>query len=112
MNQQEVTKLYASMNGSAVDLGDDCLLHELIARQCKSTPESIAVVWQDRALTYARLDQLSDQIAGRLRAEGVTTGTLVGICCSRQLDMPALLLGVLKAGGAYVPLDPDYPLRG
>ena len=109
MSQPEVAKLYASMNGSAVEFGADCLLHELVSHQCSCTPDNIAVVWEDRALTYGQLDQLSDQIAGRLCAQGVIPGTLVGICCSRQLDMPALLLGVLKAGGAYVPLDPEYP---
>ncbi len=109
MNQPQVLQLYASMNGSPVDLGTDRLLHELVAEQCRQTPENIAVVWEDQTLTYAQLDQASDQIAGRLHAAGVSAGTLVGICCSRQIDMPVLLLGVLKAGGAYVPLDPDYP---
>ncbi|NEB06935.1 AMP-binding protein, partial [Streptomyces sp. SID13726] len=61
------------------------------------------------ALDYAALDRRANRIAHRLRALGAGPGTLVGVCLSRGLDMPAGLLGVLKSGAAFVPLDPDYP---
>ncbi len=110
MQPQEIAQLYQTMNQTAINFGEDCLLHELVSRQCTSVPDRVAVVWQDQQLTYAELDQLSNAIAARLSSQGVAPGDLVGICCSRQLDMPALLLGILKAGAAYVPLDPEYPL--
>ena len=110
MNQLETARHYEQMNCTRVEFNAAVLLHDLISSQVAKTPERIAVVWDDRQLTYAELNALSDQIAQRLIAHGITAGCLVGVCCSRQLDMPALLIGILKVGAAYVPLDPDYPI--
>ena len=80
---------------------------ELFAAQAARTPDAIAVVFEERALTYAR---------ARARAPtgwrtscvalGVGPEVLVGLCVARSLELVVALLGVLKAGGAYVPLDP------
>src|SRR6266511_1444858 len=51
----------------------------------------------------------SNQLAHHLRAHGVGTETVVGLCVERSLEMLVGLLGILKAGGAYLPLDPSYP---
>ena len=53
----------------------------------------------------------ANQLAHYLRAQGVGTEELVGICIERGAEMLVCLLGVLKAGAAYVPLDPSYPLQ-
>ena len=44
-----------------------------------------------------------------LRAQGVGSGTLVGLCVNRTPDMIVGMLAIMAAGGAYVPLDPAYP---
>ncbi|MCZ0991314.1 AMP-binding protein [Streptomyces diastatochromogenes] len=49
-------------------------------------------------------------MAARLRAAGVTCGSLVGVCLDRTPDLAVALLGVWRAGAAYLPLDP--PTRG
>lgn len=110
MTNNEVAKIYESMNDTHCDLPEGAMLHDLISQQCKRTPSNIAVVWNDQQLTYSQLESLSNGIAKNLAKQGIGRGSLVGVCCSRKLDMPALLLGILKAGAAYVPLDPDYPI--
>ncbi|MFZ5833576.1 MAG: amino acid adenylation domain-containing protein, partial [Planctomycetota bacterium] len=55
------------------------------------------------------LNRRADQLADRLRALGVGTDTLVGLCLERSHLLAVGILGILKAGGAYVPLDPEYP---
>ncbi|WDZ85825.1 non-ribosomal peptide synthetase [Micromonospora cathayae] len=72
-------------------------------------PHRIAVVDDDRKLTYRELDTAADRVAARLRQLGVGRGDLVGVCAERGVDLVVLLLGVLKAGAAYLPLDPTYP---
>ena len=69
----------------------------------------MAVVFEDKRLTYRELDQRANQLAHHLRALGVKPEVLVGICVERSLEMVVGLLGILKAGGAYVPLDPEFP---
>ena len=84
-------------------------IHHLIERQVSQTPNEVAVIFQDRSLTYRELNQKANQVAHYLVQMGVKPDVLVGVCIERSLEMIIALLGVLKAGGAYVPLDPSYP---
>ncbi len=78
-------------------------------RQVQQTPDAIAVVAQGQRLTYAQLDARANQFAHLLQGLGVTHGSLVGVCMSRNIELVPALLGIFKAGGAYVPLDPSFP---
>lgn len=84
-------------------------IHDLFREQVKRTPNSTAVVFEDRALTYRELDAWSNQLAARLQREGVGPDTRVGVCVNRSLEMIVALVAIHKAGAAYVPMDPAYP---
>ena len=88
--------------------GDKCV-HQLFEEQVERTPEAVAVVFQDRQLTYRDLNQRANQLARYLSKLGVGAETKVAISMDRSLEMIVVLLGVLKAGGAYVPMDSHYP---
>src|ERR1044072_2263123 len=96
-------------NASGVKRRDDESLHRLFEEQTERTPGAIAVVDQDRSLTYLELNQRANQLAHYLRSRGVSRDVRVGVCMERSLEMVIALLGILKAGGCYVPLDPEYP---
>src|ERR1035438_3150068 len=95
-------------NDTAAKFPDVCV-HQLFEQQVARNPEAVAVVFQDRQLTYRDLNQRANQVAHYLRKRGVGPEVLVGVCLERSPEMVAGLLGVWKAGGAYVPLDPTYP---
>jgi amino acid adenylation domain-containing protein len=84
-------------------------LQALFEAQVARTPDSMAVMHNGVALSYADLNRQANQLAHHLRSLGVGPDVLVGVCMTRTPDLIACLLGVLKAGGAYVPLDPVYP---
>ncbi|HEX8273806.1 MAG TPA: amino acid adenylation domain-containing protein, partial [Longimicrobiaceae bacterium] len=84
-------------------------VHESFAEQAERTPDALALVFGDEALTYAELHRRSDALARVLAARGVDPDSRVGICAERSLEMVVGLLGILKAGGAYLPLDPAHP---
>src|SRR5260221_1060978 len=84
-------------------------LPALFAAQALRTPDAVAVVFEDRTLTYAALDAHANRLAHRLRDLSVGPDVLVGVCAERSLELMVGLLAVVKAGGAYVPLDPEYP---
>nr|WP_273018688.1 non-ribosomal peptide synthetase [Pseudomonas sp. BW16M2] len=88
---------------------DQRTVQQLIADQAARTPQATALICEGQQLTYQALDQRANQLAHRLREEGIGPDVRVGIALPRSLDMVVGLLAVLKAGGAYVPLDPDYP---
>ena len=85
------------------------LLQRLFEVQAKRTPDAVAVVFEDRQLTYRQLNQRANQLASRLRSLSIGPSAIVGIYLERSLELVVGLLGVLKAGGAYVPVDPSYP---
>lgn len=87
----------------------DLCLHQWFERQAAQTPEAVAVLFEEQALTYDALNRRANQLARHLQSLGVGPETLVGICLENAPEMIVGLLGILKAGGAYVPLDPAYP---
>jgi amino acid adenylation domain-containing protein len=84
-------------------------LHQLFERRAAENPDADAVVFQGRRLTYGELNRRANAVAFALRARGVRSNDLVGLCAERSLEMVVGLVGILKAGAAYVPLDPSYP---
>jgi non-ribosomal peptide synthetase-like protein len=85
------------------------LLHQLFERQADLHPEQIAVICGEESLTYAELDGRANQLARRLRAQGVGRGTFAAILLRRSKEVYVAMLAIIKAGGAYVPLDASYP---
>uniref|UniRef100_UPI00036306FB condensation domain-containing protein n=1 Tax=Pseudomonas psychrophila TaxID=122355 RepID=UPI00036306FB len=84
-------------------------LQQLIEAQVERTPNATAVVFDAQSMTYRQLNTRANQLAHRLREQGVGPDVLVGVAAERSLEMVIGLLATLKAGGAYVPLDPEYP---
>ncbi|WP_151737083.1 non-ribosomal peptide synthetase [Paenibacillus tengchongensis] len=84
-------------------------IHERFEEQVEKTPDEVAVVFEDKRLTYRQLNKKSNQLARTLRQKGVKAESIVGIMLERSIDMIIAIMGVLKAGGAYLPIDPDIP---
>ncbi|WP_122602656.1 non-ribosomal peptide synthetase [Pseudomonas viridiflava] len=83
--------------------------HQRFETQALKTPQAIALSLGSEQLSYDQLNQRANQLAHKLREQGVGPDVRVGLAAERSLDMIVGLLAILKAGGAYVPLDPDYP---
>ncbi|MFT3774240.1 MAG: amino acid adenylation domain-containing protein [Minicystis sp.] len=107
--ETERRRVLVEWNDTAHTYPTDQLIHEVFAAQAARTPDAIALVFEDRELTYRDLDQRANQLAHALQKRGVGPDTLVGVFCERSIEMVVALYGILKAGGAYVPLDPEYP---
>src|SRR5262249_43063790 len=77
-------------------------VHGLFEEQAKRTPDAVAVVFGDHALTYRALNERCNRLAHRLASRGVSRETLVAVVMERSLDLVEALLSVLKTGAAYV----------
>ncbi|KJZ39777.1 non-ribosomal peptide synthetase [Pseudomonas fluorescens] len=93
----------------APQLDSPLLAHQRFEQQAARTPDALAVMVGDERLTYAQLNAQANQLAHRLRAQGVAPGQRVGLSVRRNAQMIVSLMAILKSGAGYVPLDPDYP---
>ncbi len=109
LSEVEQQQILLDWNNTAADYPKLSCVHQLFEKQVRHTPEAIAVVFQDKQLTYLQLNERANQLAHYLQELGVGPEILVGLCMERSIDLVIALLAVLKAGGAYVPLDPNYP---
>ncbi|GAA2412904.1 hypothetical protein GCM10010433_10030 [Streptomyces pulveraceus] len=98
----------AAYNDTAENLPEGAL-HALFAAQAARTPEAVALVREDRRLTYRELDGAANALAHRLVSDGVRPGDAVGLLFDRSFAYVITVLAVLKSGGVYVPLDPRQP---
>jgi len=99
----------AQWNDTTIAYPHDRCIHQLIEAKVETSPDAIAVVFEDQSLTYGQLNHRANQLAHHLIALGVQPEQLIGICVERSLEMIVGILGILKAGAAYLPLDPTYP---
>ncbi|MUG92217.1 amino acid adenylation domain-containing protein [Scytonema sp. UIC 10036] len=109
LTESEQHQLLRVWNATLADYNIDSCLHQLFETQVERTPDAVAVVFEEKQMTYQELNQRANQLAHHLQVLGVKPEVLVGVYLERSLDMVVSILGILKAGGAYVPLDPTYP---
>ncbi len=111
LTEEEISKLLFEFNDTKIDYSSAKTIHEMFEDQVRTTPDAIAIVYEDYQLTYKQLNEKANQLAHVLRKKGVNTDSIVGIMVERSLDMIVGILGILKAGGAYLPIDPKYPKK-
>ncbi|MFZ4470991.1 MAG: AMP-binding protein, partial [Pirellula sp.] len=111
LTTREQRQLLVEFNDTACEYPREWCVHELFEQQVESTPDAVALVFEDQQLSYSELNARSNRLARYLRKQGVGEETPVGLCLDRSLDLVVSILGILKAGGTYVPLDADYPVK-
>jgi len=109
MNEDEIADVCRKAIPSATVYPSELTVCQLFENQVERTPDAVAVVFNDKELTYLELNERANALAQRLRSLGAGPESLVGLCVDRSELMVVGLLGVLKAGAAFVPLDPAYP---
>ncbi|MCD5992428.1 amino acid adenylation domain-containing protein [Pseudomonas sp. CDFA 602] len=88
----------------------DGLLHDAVFIQAERTPQAIALIQDQRRLSFAQLTDQASRLAGCLQARGVEAGDTVAVSMARDIGQIVCVLGILKAGATYVPVPPDQPL--
>lgn len=105
----ELRRLLVEWNDAGKELVDDVRIHRLFEQQVERTPEAVALVFEERRVTYEELNQQANKLAHYLLAAGVGPESFVGLMLERSPEMIVALLAILKAGGVYVPHDPAAP---
>ncbi|KAG0343857.1 hypothetical protein BG004_004928, partial [Podila humilis] len=108
---EEYEMVVHAWNNTDVPYPDDQCIHTLFENQVEKSPEAIAIVHDERSLTYRELDFRANWIARKLINTGVMPGDYVMLLFDRSIDLVASQIAVLKVGAAYVPIDTNSPLE-
>ena len=109
LSQAEKQQQLIEWNSARVDYPRSRCIHELFEAQVASEPTAIALVYEQKILSYFELNNRANQLAHYLIAQGVGPQTCVGLCVEDTVEMLVASLGILKTGGACVALDPKSP---
>ena len=98
---------YTGIPRTSLPIGNT--IAEMIATHAQAEPQTPAIVFDGRVVTYGEMDRRANQLANHLINSGVKAEMIVGICLNRSAQSVISALAVLKAGGAYLSLDPKLP---
>lgn len=81
----------------------------LFQEQVAEHPEEIAIIHNDRHISYRELDTMSSIICAHLLAKGLKPGAIIAVVHAHGYEYVALILGIMKAGMVFMPLAHDAP---
>ncbi len=106
INDVEKKEILSHNNTQLIPL--DKSIGELFGETVSEFSSHIAVKYKDKSMTYAELNEKSDELAGVLARAGVKRGDKVGIYAERTIETIAAVLAIIKCGAAYVPINMKY----
>lgn len=111
LSKEEKHKILYTFNNKKENYAIDITINSLFQEQVQKTPQSIAVEYCEKKITYEELNKKANQLARILRTGGIGPNSIVGIMMERSIDVIIGIMAIIKAGGAYMPLDKDYPME-
>lgn len=109
LSKEEKDKILHDFNNTKMDYPKDKTIATLFEEQVEKTPDNIAVVFEDKKLTYKDLNKKSNSLAHYLHSNGIEKGSVVGIMMNRSLEMIISILAIIKSGGTYLLIDNNLP---
>ena len=83
------------------------LVAELIGTHARLRPSSVALIDDERRMTYGELDAFIDRAAAALQRDGVQPRAAIAICGANSIEYAVVFLGALRAGVTVAPLAPS-----
>ena len=102
--------LLSNFNNTDDIINDDTVV-SIFENQVKSKPNDIALICDDKKLTYLELNQKANSLAHLLINSGIHQNDIVCVMTNRSLETIVCMLGILKAGAAFLNVDPTYPIE-
>lgn len=108
MSAAQRNRVMSMATGSPVELPEQSIVQRF-EEIAATYPDHVAVIFEDRRLSYRELNEASTLIGSGLLQQ-VKPGERIGLSLQKSDTLIAAMLGILKAGCAYVPLDANYPV--
>ncbi len=80
---------------------------DILRLNAAAHPGKVALIQDDRSMTWGELDAMMDRVAAGLQRDGVQKGQALSVCATTSIEYAALYLGGLRAGAAVAPIAPS-----
>jgi non-ribosomal peptide synthetase component F len=105
----EKKELLYDFNNTYVKYPDRTII-DLFEEQVETSPESVAIYFGDKHLTYKVLNEKVNQFAHHLINElGVKKGDIIAVQQQRTDLMLISVLAIMKSAAVFLPIDRNYP---
>lgn len=112
LSPQQWSEIQSLSQGPIVKYDLEKSLVHKFHEQVLKNPEQIALQFADKKINYAKLDQLSTELARQLSQKNVQKNDKVGLCLSQKFLFPIAVLAIWKQGAICVPIsNEDTPDR-
>lgn len=109
LSEEEKNKILYEFNNTKMDFPENKTILELFKEQVVKNPNNIAVVLDDKKLTYKELDEKSNTVANQLIQNNVNCNDVVCVFLPRSIELVISIWATLKCGAVYMPLHVNYP---
>ncbi|SMF77018.1 non-ribosomal peptide synthase domain TIGR01720/amino acid adenylation domain-containing protein [Paenibacillus uliginis N3/975] len=110
LSPKEEQHLLYEWNNPEYDNVEYGTIQQYFEEQVAKTPDHIALIFEEKQITYRELNEKSNQLARLLRSKNVANDCPVAILGNHSPEIIIAMLAVLKAGSCYLPIDPKYPV--
>lgn len=86
-------------------------LISLVEKQMVENPTNVAVISEEKNITYQQLCYLKNHVAQAILERDGSKGKLVAIVMEKGWEQIVAVLGIIKAGKAYLPIDCTTPIE-
>ena len=111
ISKEEKNKILYEFNDTKMEYPKDKTVAQLFEEQVEKTPDKIAVVFEDKTLTYKELNEKANQLANYLISKLVTKNDIIAIRLKRSFYLIISIFAVLKSGATYMLIDPTLPIE-
>lgn len=110
MSKEEENKILYEFNNTSTYYPKDKTVIDLFEEQVEKNPDKVALVFEDKEMTYKELNEKANKLAYYLRYEkGINTGDIVAVAIDKSFELYISILAILKADGIYLPIDINLP---
>ena len=109
LSESEKNKILYEFNNTDFKYSKHTTIIQLFEKQVDENPNKIAVVFENKKLTYKELNEKANSLAHYIKSSGITKNSIIGIMVNRSLEMIISIVAVLKAGSTYVLIDNSFP---
>ncbi|MCU4825566.1 amino acid adenylation domain-containing protein, partial [Bacillus cereus] len=109
VNEEEKNKVLNEFNKQTPHYPVNKSIQELFQERVEKAPNDVALVFENKELTYKELNEKANKLARLLIEKGIGKNSIIALMVEPSDYLIIGILGILKTGSAFLPIDNEIP---